>query len=114
MGQEVLVFDTTRFGDKKFSELVIGDYVAVAGLTYDAGVIGANVDADKDVYAAGATPVSVSGSVTAVDKNIGLVSIGTLQIDMNASTENLSGIQVGDYLEVSGVQPALEGVLLPK
>jgi len=65
-------------------------------------------------YVAGASPVALTGLVSAVDSNSGLVYVGKIAIDVSALLATQPSLQfaVGEAVRFSGIQPAEYGVLL--
>jgi hypothetical protein len=64
-------------------------------------------------YVSGASTVMVGARVTSVRPEIGLVSLGSLQVDQTAllSSGQIS-LEVGSFVEFAGIQPLAGGVVL--
>jgi hypothetical protein len=114
LGQEVFFIESTRFqlGDRH--ELSVGDYVAVAGLDFADGVLGATVSRIDEVYAPGASPVTLSGTVSVVDRMTGSIEVNGVFVDITSLETDLGSLQVGDYVVVAGVQPNPNGIIIAR
>ncbi len=64
-------------------------------------------------YVAGASQVLVRGSVKQIALEVGTMRIGDLVVDISSTPpEVLSTIDVGSFVEVAGIQPLPQGLLL--
>jgi hypothetical protein len=94
--------------------LVAGEKVAVHGsLQPDGSVTDAWVEA-LGAYSAGADPVFETGVVTGVNESFGRLSIGDSKVDYTAalSESGATAPAVGEIVAVTGIQPAIGGVIL--
>jgi hypothetical protein len=106
LGRSYRIADTTG--------LVAGDKVAVHGsLQLDGSVTDAWVEA-LGAYSAGADPVFETGVVTGVNESFGRLSIGDSKVDYTAalSESGANAPAVGEIVAVTGIQPAIGGVIL--
>jgi hypothetical protein len=121
-GQLVVVGKSTKFAEAgvQHPDLVVasgllalrlGDYVAINGLI-DAPA--ASVTRLSEQYVPGSSTIYVHGALTTIDSTTGIGKFGGLQVDFTPamSDASVAGIQTGEILEVSGTQPASDGVLL--
>jgi hypothetical protein len=108
LGQSVSINAATYLADVEN-----GQMVTISGMAFDGGYIASVVIGLPTVYVPGATEVFLSGIVTGIQPAVGQLTIGSLQVDLNALTGNLKhSIKIGDYIRLSGSQPQPEGVLL--
>ena len=65
-------------------------------------------------YVPGAMRIFVRGRVTAVDSSIGQAKINGLSIDYTPAMSNpyFKNLRIGQIVQVSGIQPVLDGILL--
>ena len=64
-------------------------------------------------YVPGGTPVFIGGLVEQNDAELGILKIGGLSVDISATPpEELAGLKVGTYVEISGTQPLPQAMLL--
>ena len=89
----------------------VGDLVAAYG---PIGAQPTSVTRLGTQYVPGATRVVVQGRIDSVDSSVGLAHINGLVIDYTSAMANtkFAGINVGDVVRVSGIQPNLGGQLL--
>ena len=92
----------------------VGDNIAVLGRLDAAGkIIVAKVRMVADTYVAGASRVTVTGKVTAIDAARGVLMVGRQQVDFTAllASGNLD-VAVGNVVKISGIQPVSGGTIL--
>ena len=89
----------------------VGDLVAAYG---QIGAPSASINRLSSAYVPGATKIFVKGRVTAVDATVGSAQINGLTVDYTAgmSDPSFAGVNVGDLVSVSGIQPIAGGQLL--
>ena len=116
--REVVVLgQTVRLSQKQLSRLqwMAGSqrlagyqaYVEVAGTSALDGVIQASSFQGGAPYVAGSSAIAVRNFVTKATNSRGHLTIGSLRVDASAVD---SGTQVGDLVEVAGIQPNAGGV----
>jgi hypothetical protein len=111
IGTATLVAGTKSFPVSRVSWLAASNaLVRIDGTRKpDGSVQATSVVVLPELNAPGSTEVFVSGVVTAV-RSDGTVAIGKLSVDANSV--GLDSVAVGDTIEVFGVQPSADGVLL--
>ena len=113
LGQDLKILAGTQAA-MDLTSLSTGDLVAVFGedTPYGAFVWSAKPLANQ--YVPGASPVFVSGPVSAIDAKLGLAWIGGLAVAYAGSVPyaDADGPSIGDTYEVLGTQPMPGGVLL--
>jgi hypothetical protein len=94
--------------------LVAGEKAAVHGSLQPDGSVTDAWAEPLGAYSAGADPVFETGVVTGVNETFGRLSIGDSKIDYTAALSELGSTApaVGEMVAVTGIQPALGGVIL--
>jgi hypothetical protein len=119
-GQRVSILGTTTFLDNgvivadrlhALQSIQSGDLVAVNGLI-DGSTVSVNKLAES--YVPGATTIFVRGRVDSVDASVGIATVSGLRIDFTPAmgSSGFAGIDEGEVIEASGIQPAISGSLL--
>ena len=93
--------------------LTAGQQVYVEGSKAGDSVIATKIDVVSRPYVAGSTSVSILGLVTAISAAEGTITLGALVVDTTTVAPELSAtLSLGDSVLVSGIQPAIGGVLV--
>jgi len=112
--QGVAIVLGQRVHSPSVKRLQTGDAVQVFGtLQADGQIIASRIDRESG-YVAGATPVLLTGIVTAVDTSIGQVQVGNLAVDYTALLAGDPAVrpEVGSRIQLTGVQPIVGGLFL--
>ena len=94
--------------------LVAGQHVAVFGyLTSSGGIVVTAVRDVPDVYVPGASHVTITGKVSAVNDALGVLMIGRQAVDYTAllASGQVSFV-VGSVVRLSGIQPVGGGIIV--
>jgi hypothetical protein len=94
--------------------LVAGQHVAVFGyLTSSGGIVVTAVRDVPDVYVPGASHVTITGKVSAVNDALGVLMIGRQAVDYTAllASGQVSFV-VGSVVRLSGIQPVGGGIII--
>jgi hypothetical protein len=94
--------------------LVTGEKVAVHGSLQSDGSVTSAWAESLGSYSAGADPVLETGVVTKVNEPLGRLSIGDSDVDYTAALSEAGSTVpvVGAIVSVTGIQPAIGGVIL--
>jgi hypothetical protein len=108
LGQTISINESTQL-----AEVENGQMVAVSGMAFDKGYIASSVVGLPTAYVPGVTKVFLSGIVSEIRLEVGQLTIGGIQVDLNALDSNMKhNVKIGDYVRFSGSQPQPDGVLL--
>jgi hypothetical protein len=96
------------------SQFAVGQVVEVYGTLATDGTISASSVKAKGEYVPGASIVMTKGVVTATHPGVGTLSIGSALVDYTAllSDRDVSGVAVGDTVEIAGIQPVAQGTII--
>jgi hypothetical protein len=95
------------------ASISIGQRVYVEGIDASEHSVATSIDVVKSQYVPGATAVHVLGTVVEMLPNAGVVRIGSLRIDSSTIDPSLMGrLRIGATVQVSGIQPSPNGVLV--
>jgi hypothetical protein len=93
--------------------LVVGDAVAVVGTINASGAIVASDIKDEGTYVPGSSAIYLVGNIEKVNASVGTVVVNGVTVDYTPLLANeLSAPKVGSEFTVSGIQPALGGVVV--
>jgi hypothetical protein len=92
-------------------DVSVGQYVLAA--SHEGGELAILMPMDV-AYVPGASTVWLTGTVEVVDQDVGQVSVGGVSLDYTAvlSRHPTLSLEVGDVIDVSGIQPAPGGSVI--
>ena len=98
-------------GFSAFKLFHIGDVLAVHGELDKPAV---SISRLVESYVPGATSIYLRGRVTKVDSSIGVATVSSMRIDFTPAMakSEFVGVNVGDIVEVFGMQPVIGGSLI--
>ena len=115
LGQIVVVDEATQFGDASFSDLTIGNIVALSGFVDANGVLRATrVDRTQDAFLPG-TEIETRGTIANLNEATQTFTLNRLTIDFSAAQlVNVpeSELRNGQVVEVASRQNVMAGVLV--
>jgi hypothetical protein len=105
LGQQVLSETATG--------LQVGDLAEVFGALGPNGIVASKIS-PAGPYVPGATPVLITGVVSAVNSSLGRATVGNVEIDYSPSLSSgfSAEILVGSTVQLGGLQPAALGLVL--
>jgi hypothetical protein len=122
LGQTVAIDDATallvdgksRPVSQAAADLSLGNFAFVATTNGSKTPVAQAISTFRtDEYVAGASFVALAGKVTALNGELGILRIGALKVDISAvRPETLGQLSLGSVVQISGIQPNLEGVLV--
>jgi hypothetical protein len=92
-----------------------GDYVLLAGSEMSNGTaVASRLSILLAAYVDGASPTYVKGRVSSLDKSVGQLSVGSLQVDYTSSLGTFDATQlvIGSTIELIGTRPTANGAML--
>ena len=104
LGQEVAITSATLIENSQGEVFQVGQFIEVAGMAYDGGVVASTIRISNGIYVPGASTVQVTGIVSSVDSSSGMLRIGNLEVDTNAAKH--LDLSPGEYATITGTQPA--------
>ena len=104
LGQKVAITSATMVESAHSNMFEVGQFVEVAGMAFDGGVIASTIRISDGIYVPGASTIQVSGVVSSVDGDTGMLRIGNLEIDANSAKHR--DLTPGEFATITGKQPA--------
>ncbi len=102
-------------GAKGIKLVRVGDYVALAGSEVSSGTaVASRIAILAPDYVDGSSSTYVRGQVTWLDPAVGLLTVGSLQVDYTFALASFDATQlsVGDSVELLGIRPTSSGPML--